>query len=82
MPGGDGRIEHTRHREVIKTADWLIDFGPEGGDRGGEVVAEGTPEQVAKEGRSYTDGSLGPLLEGHERGRVPTEEKKGAARSR
>ena len=39
---GDGRIEHTRQREVIKTADWVLDLGPEGGDKGGEVVAEGT----------------------------------------
>jgi len=40
---GDGRIEHTRQREVIKTADWVLDLGPEGGDKGGEIVAEGTP---------------------------------------
>ncbi len=55
---GDGRIEHTRHREVIKTADWVLDLGPEGG----EVVAEGTPEQVAAEPRSYTGGYLKELL--------------------
>jgi excinuclease ABC subunit A len=41
-------------REVIKTADWVLDLGPESGDKGGEVVAEGTPEQVAAEPRSYT----------------------------
>ena len=45
-------IEH--NLEVIKTADWIIDLGPEGGDGGGEVVAAGTPEQVAKVARSYT----------------------------
>jgi excinuclease ABC subunit A len=59
---GDGRIEHTRMREVIKTADWVIDLGPEGGDKGGEIVAEGTPEQVAQEPRSYTGGYLKELL--------------------
>ena len=55
-------IEH--NLEVIKTADWVIDLGPEGGDKGGEIVAEGTPEQVAKEPRSYTGGYLAPLLKG------------------
>jgi excinuclease ABC subunit A len=55
-------IEH--NLEVIKTADWIIDLGPEGGDRGGEIVAVGTPEEVAKEARSYTGHYLAPLLEG------------------
>ncbi len=45
-------IEH--NMDVIKGADWVIDLGPEGGDRGGEVIAEGTPEQVARVARSYT----------------------------
>ena len=40
--------------DVIKNADWLIDLGPEGGDRGGEIVAEGAPRVVAKSKRSYT----------------------------
>src|SRR4051812_4511343 len=53
-------IEH--NLEVIKTADWVLDLGPEGGDKGGEIVAEGTPEEVAKEPRSYTGGYLQPLL--------------------
>jgi excinuclease ABC subunit A len=53
-------IEH--NLEVIKTADWVIDLGPEGGDKGGEIVAEGTPEQVAEVARSYTGGYLKPLL--------------------
>jgi hypothetical protein len=61
---GDGRIEHTRQREVIKTADWVIDLGPEGGDKGGEIVAQGTPEQVADEPRSYTGTYLQALLVG------------------
>ena len=54
-------IEH--NLEVIKTADWILDLGPEGGDKGGEIVAEGTPEEVAKEPRSYTGAYLKPLLD-------------------
>jgi excinuclease ABC subunit A len=53
-------IEH--NLEVIKTADWIVDIGPEGGDGGGEVVATGTPEQVAQQTRSYTGQYLGKLL--------------------
>lgn len=53
-------IEH--NLDVIKTADWIIDLGPEGGDGGGEVIAEGTPEMVAKVKRSYTGQFLKPLL--------------------
>jgi len=49
-------IEH--NLDVIKTADWIIDLGPEGGERGGEVVAAGTPEEVAEVKRSYTGGFL------------------------
>ncbi|MGZ4484524.1 MAG: excinuclease ABC subunit UvrA [Nocardioidaceae bacterium] len=54
-------IEH--NLDVIKTADWLVDMGPEGGRRGGLVVAEGTPEQVADHPDSYTGQFLKPLLE-------------------
>jgi excinuclease ABC subunit A len=53
-------IEH--NLEVIKTADWIIDLGPEGGDQGGEIVAEGRPEDVAKASRSYTGKFLKPVL--------------------
>ncbi|MCW2395397.1 MULTISPECIES: excinuclease ABC subunit UvrA [unclassified Sphingobium] len=53
-------IEH--NLDVIKTADWIIDLGPEGGVKGGEIVATGTPEQVVKEKRSYTGRYLAPLL--------------------
>ena len=53
-------IEH--NLEVIKTADWLIDIGPEGGDGGGRIVAEGTPEDVAKVKESYTGQYLKGLL--------------------
>ncbi|TWG93118.1 excinuclease ABC subunit A [Nocardioides sp. J9] len=55
-------IEH--NLDVIKTADWIIDMGPEGGSRGGTVVAEGTPEDVAAVPESYTGQFLKPLLEG------------------
>jgi excinuclease ABC subunit A len=53
-------IEH--NLDVIKTADWILDLGPEGGVRGGEIVAEGTPEQVAKNAKSYTGGYLKAML--------------------
>ncbi|MBB3695035.1 excinuclease ABC subunit UvrA [Sphingomonas sp. BK580] len=53
-------IEH--NLDVIKTADWIIDLGPEGGVKGGEIVAVGTPEEVVKEKRSYTGRYLKPLL--------------------
>lgn len=53
-------IEH--NLEVIKGADWIIDLGPEGGDKGGEVVAEGTPEQVARNKKSYTGQYLAEIL--------------------
>ena len=55
-------IEH--NLEVIKTADWLIDLGPEGGDKGGRVVAVGTPEEVAEVAESYTGQYLAPYLNG------------------
>ncbi|WP_349364688.1 MAG: excinuclease ABC subunit UvrA [Roseitalea porphyridii] len=54
-------IEH--NLEVIKTADWVIDLGPEGGDGGGEIVAEGTPEDIVAVDRSYTGQFLKELLE-------------------
>ncbi|WP_203335812.1 excinuclease ABC subunit UvrA [Nocardioides limicola] len=54
-------IEH--NLDVIKTADWIVDMGPDGGSRGGMVVAEGTPEQVAANAHSYTGQFLAPLLE-------------------
>ena len=53
-------IEH--NLDVIKTADWIIDIGPEGGDGGGEIVAVGTPEDVAQIARSHTGRYLGPML--------------------
>jgi excinuclease ABC subunit A len=56
-------IEH--NLDVIKTADWILDLGPEGGVRGGEIVAEGTPEDVAASKRSYTGQYLKPMLDRH-----------------
>jgi excinuclease ABC subunit A len=53
-------IEH--NLDVIKTADWVIDLGPEGGSRGGSVLATGTPEQVAMAEDSYTGQFLKKLL--------------------
>ncbi|MDE2262259.1 MAG: excinuclease ABC subunit UvrA [Gammaproteobacteria bacterium] len=55
-------IEH--NLDVIKSADWVIDLGPEGGEGGGEIIAAGTPEQIAKSPRSHTGAYLRPLLEG------------------
>ncbi|MAS07499.1 MAG: excinuclease ABC subunit A [Ahrensia sp.] len=65
-------IEH--NLEVIKTADWIIDLGPEGGDGGGEIVATGTPEQVIGEPRSYTGQFLRELLERRPQKRVEAAE--------
>ena len=53
-------IEH--NLDVIKTADWLIDLGPEGGSGGGQIIATGTPEQIAEQPHSYTGQFLKPLL--------------------
>ncbi|HXK44761.1 MAG TPA: DNA helicase UvrA, partial [bacterium] len=53
-------IEH--NIEVIKSADYIIDLGPEGGDRGGQVVCTGTPEEVAKNKKSYTGQFLNRVL--------------------
>ena len=55
-------IEH--NLDVVKTADWIIDLGPEGGDGGGTVVVAGSPETVADTPESYTGRFLAPLLTG------------------
>ncbi|HEY4031831.1 MAG TPA: excinuclease ABC subunit UvrA [Caulobacteraceae bacterium] len=60
-------IEH--NLDVVKTADWILDFGPEGGDGGGRIVAEGTPEAVAKSPESWTGRYLKEVLERHEQRR-------------
>ena len=56
-------IEH--NLDVIKQADWLVDLGPEGGEAGGEVIATGTPEDVAAVAESHTGAFLRALLERH-----------------
>jgi excinuclease ABC subunit A len=56
-------VEH--NLDVIKSADWIIDLGPEGGEEGGRIVAEGTPEEVARTRRSYTGQALKAALNGH-----------------
>jgi excinuclease ABC subunit A len=61
-------IEH--NLDVIKVADWLLDFGPEGGDGGGEIVAKGTPEQVAADPKSWTGKYLKEMLDRHETRRL------------
>jgi len=53
-------IEH--NLDVIKNADWIIDLGPEGGNRGGEIVAQGTPQQLAKVRASHTGRFLQKLI--------------------
>jgi len=53
-------IEH--NLDIIKVADWIVDMGPEGGDGGGEIVVEGTPEQITKAKSSYTGEFLKPIL--------------------
>ncbi len=70
-------IEH--NLEVIKTADWIVDLGPEGGTGGGEIVASGTPEDIAKVARSYTAQYLKPLLKsGGSQKAAPTRRMKAA----
>jgi excinuclease ABC subunit A len=56
-------IEH--NLDVIRSCDWVIDLGPEGGDKGGEVIAVGTPEEVAENERSYTGQYLKQVLQQH-----------------
>ena len=64
VDGGNSVIVIEHNLDVIKTADWVIDLGPDGGDRGGELIAVGTPEQVAKVRSSHTGRYLAPALRG------------------
>ncbi len=60
--GGNTVVVIEHNLDVLKSADWLIDLGPEGGDAGGHVIAEGTPEEVSRVARSHTGRFLAPLL--------------------
>jgi excinuclease ABC subunit A len=71
VAGGNTVVVIEHNLDVIKTADWIIDLGPEGGARGGEVIATGTPEEVARVRRSYTGQFLDRLLVDEARGRAP-----------
>jgi excinuclease ABC subunit A len=62
-------IEH--NLDVIKSADWLIDLGPEGGDQGGKIIATGTPEQVARNTQSHTGRFLARVLNGNGQAKRP-----------
>ena len=63
VEGGNTVVVIEHNLDLIKTADYIIDLGPEGGDMGGEIVALGTPEQVAENEKSFTGQYLKPLLE-------------------
>jgi excinuclease ABC subunit A len=60
VEGGNSVIVIEHNLDVIRNADWLIDLGPDGGSHGGEVIAQGTPEEVARSERSYTARYLRP----------------------
>ena len=62
VDGGNTVVVIEHNLDFIKTADYIIDLGPEGGDRGGEVVATGTPEEVAQNEKSYTGAYLNKIL--------------------
>jgi len=70
-------IEH--HLDVIKQADWIIDLGPEGGEAGGRIVAQGTPEQVARNKKSYTGQVLARVLNGNGAPRTAAAARNGTA---
>lgn len=65
LDGGASLLVIEHNLDVVKSADWVIDLGPEGGERGGRVVATGTPEQVARNSQSYTGRFLARVLQNH-----------------
>ena len=62
VDGGNSVLIIEHNLDVIKTADWLIDMGPEGGEGGGNVLVTGTPEKIAATTTSYTGQYLGPIM--------------------
>jgi excinuclease ABC subunit A len=71
VEGGNSVVVIEHNLDVIKCADWVVDLGPEGGDEGGRVIAEGTPEAVARVQASYTGHYLGKVLAAHRSRRRP-----------
>jgi excinuclease ABC subunit A len=65
LEGGASLLVIEHNLDVIKSADWLIDLGPEGGDQGGKIIATGTPEQVARNAQSHTGRFLSRVLNGN-----------------
>ena len=79
---GNGVVVIEHNLDVIKTADWIIDLGPEGGDGGGRVVSVGTPEEVAADPDSHTGRYLKPLLNGKKRSNGRRRQKRAAFEDR
>jgi len=71
LEGGASLLVIEHNLDVIKSADWLIDLGPEGGERGGKLIATGTPEQVARNTQSHTGRFLSRVLNGNGQARLP-----------
>ena len=71
LEGGASLLVIEHNLDVIKSADWLIDLGPEGGDQGGKIIATGTPEQVARNTQSHTGRFLARILNGNGQARQP-----------
>jgi excinuclease ABC subunit A len=80
VDGGNTVVVIEHNLDVIKTADWVIDLGPEGGEQGGRVVAEGTPEEIAAHDTSYTGKYLKTMLNGGARTRSNSRKPRRTAR--
>ena len=62
VDGGNTVLVIEHNLDLIKTCDYIVDLGPEGGDKGGEIIAVGTPEKICKNEKSYTGKFLNPYL--------------------